>query len=128
ALFVQGARRLRAGYALTAEEGPAVAEICRLVEGMPLGIELAAGWARTLSCAEIAGEIRRGLAFLTTAMRHIPERHRSLRAVVAHSWELLTPEEQAAARRLAVFHGGCSRELAELVAGASLPLLAALVD
>jgi predicted ATPase/DNA-binding SARP family transcriptional activator len=128
ALFVQSARRLRAGYTLTAEDGPAVGEICRLVEGMPLGIELAAGWARTLSCAEIADEIRRGMAFLTTAMRHIPERHRSLMAVVAHSWELLLPEEQVAARRLAVFHGGCRREQAEPVAGATLPLLAALVD
>ncbi len=128
ALFVQSARRVQAGFVLRAEERLAVARICRLVEGMPLAIELAAAWARVLSCAEIAREIERTLApeanleFLAASMRDVPERHRSMRAVIDHSWKLLSDDEQCALRQLAVFRGGFTREAAERVAGALLAL------
>ena len=95
---------------------------------MPLGMELAATWVRLLSCAEIAAELERGLDFLQASTRDLPERHRSMRAVFAHSWQLLDAEEQQVLRRLAVFRGGFTRAAAEQVAGATLAVLAALVD
>jgi predicted ATPase/transcriptional regulator with XRE-family HTH domain len=127
-LFVQSAQRVQAGFALKAEDRLAVSHICQLVEGMPLAIELAAAWVRVLTCAEIAAEIERGLDFLASATRDVPERHHSLRAVFDHSWNLLAADERSVLCRLAVFQGGFEREAAEQIAGASLPSLAALVS
>jgi tetratricopeptide (TPR) repeat protein len=98
------------------------------VGGLPLGIEIASSWLRSLSCKEIAQEIEKGLDFLETSMRDVPERHRSLRAVFDYSWDLLGEVERGALRRLSVFVGGFSREAAEEVAGARLGLLTSLVD
>ncbi len=126
-LFLQSARRVRAGFDLAAPDRPHVARLCRLVEGVPLGIELAASWVRALTCQEIVHEIEQGADFLATSMRDLPERHRSLRAVFDSSWDLLTTDEQEALRRLAVFRGGFCREAAQEL-GVSLPLLTALVD
>ncbi len=126
-LFLQRARRAHVGFAATTEEYPAILRICRLVEGMPLGIELAAAWVRTLSCDEIAGEIERGLDFLSASAKDLPARHRSLRAVFDHSWQLLSEEEGRVLLQLSVFQGGFQREAAQEVAGATLPVLAALV-
>jgi predicted ATPase/DNA-binding XRE family transcriptional regulator/Tfp pilus assembly protein PilF len=106
----------------------AVARICTLLEGIPLAIELAAAWVRVLTINEIATEVARSIDFLALASRGAPERHRSLRAVFEHSWTLLTEEERGVLARLAVFRGGFDRTAASQVAGASLPLLAALVD
>lgn len=127
-LFVQSAQRLQADFNLTAETQPAVAHICRLLGGLPLGIELAAAWVRMLSCQEIASEIGRSLDFLAASTRDAPERHRSIKAVFDHSWQLLRAAEQGALRQLSVFRGGFRREAAEVVAGATLPILSALVD
>lgn len=127
-LFLQTAARLKATIALSEEDKPLVAHICRLVEGMPLALELAAAWTRVLSCREIMHEIQKSLDFLTASSRDMPARHRSLVVVFDYSWRLLSPQEQDVFRRLAVFRGGFSREAAEQVAGASLPLLAALMD
>ena len=126
-LFLQRARRASVGFGATAENYPAIVRICRLVEGNPLGIELAAAWVRTLACEEIAREIEGGLDFLSVSVRDIPARHRSMRAVFDHSWELLTEEEQGIMRRLSVFRGGFRREAAEQVADATLAVLPALV-
>jgi predicted ATPase/DNA-binding SARP family transcriptional activator len=127
-LFLQHAGQAQAGFALAEEEWPDLGRICRLLEGLPLGIELAAAWVRLLSCREIADEIERGLDFLSTTLRDAPERHRSLRAVFDHSWHLLSETERQALARLSVFRGGFEREAAQQVAGASLPLLASLID
>ncbi|MFN8457938.1 MAG: tetratricopeptide repeat protein [Anaerolineae bacterium] len=127
-LFVQSAGRIQADFSLTEAEKLAVARICDLVAGLPLGIELAAAWVRLLSCAEIAQEIERNLNFLATSVRDVPERHRSLRAVFAHSWNLLSAAEQQVFKQLSVFRGGFRREAAERLTGANLPVLAALVD
>ncbi len=127
-LFLQNAQRSRAGSSFSDEEESTIVRICRMVEGMPLAIELAAAWARTLSCRQIADEMEKSFGFLTTALRDVPQRHRSMRAVFEHSWNLLNAEERGALRRLAVFQGGFQKEAAEQVAAASLPLLAALVD
>jgi predicted ATPase len=126
-LFLQRARRAHVGFMVTDAARPAIVRICRLVEGMPLAIELAAAWVRTLSCLEIAQEIERGLDFLNAAARDIPPRHRSLRAVFDHSWHLLSEDERRILRRLVVFRGGFRREAAEQVAGATLSALSSLV-
>jgi predicted ATPase/DNA-binding SARP family transcriptional activator len=128
ALFLQSARRAHHHFVLQAQERAAVVRICQMVGGMPLGIELAAAWARMLSPTEIAAEIERSLDFLVGSQRNVPERHRSLRAVFDYSWNLLSPAEQRVLRRLSVFRGGFRREAGELVAGASLPILSMLVD
>ncbi|MFN8486216.1 MAG: tetratricopeptide repeat protein [Caldilineaceae bacterium] len=127
ALFLQRARRAHARFAATPADIAAIVRICELVEGMPLGIELAAAWVRTLTCAEIAQEIERGLAFLHSTARDLPARHRSLRAVFDQSWKLLSAEEQGILRRLAIFHGGFLREAAVAVADATLADLATLL-
>lgn len=125
-LFVQAARRIKADFSVRPEESAAVAQICRFVDGMPLAIELAAAWVGLLSCAEIAQELKSNLDILSTSMRDLPERHRSIRATFDHSWKLLSDEERRALQRLSVFRGGFSRDAAGNVAGASLPLLASL--
>jgi tetratricopeptide (TPR) repeat protein len=94
---------------------------------MPLAIELAATWTRTLSLSEIEQEIQRNLDFLSTNMRNLPEGHRSMQAVFDHSWFLLVEEEQQVLARLSVFRGGFTLEAAKQVAGASLPILSSLV-
>ena len=126
-LFLQRARRAYVGFNATPEDFPAIVRICQLVEGMPLGVELAAAWVRTLSCDGISQEIERGTDFLSISARDIPARHRSMRAVFDHSWKLLTAEEQRVLGRLSVFRGGFQREAAEEVAGATLTVLSALV-
>ena len=127
-LFLERARHINHAFAPDADELAAVVRICRLVQGMPLGLELAAAWTRLLSCREIADEIAVSLDFLTLSLRDLPERHRSLRAVFAHSWNLLSREERACYCALSVLRGGFTRAAAVEVADASLPLLASLMD
>jgi len=129
-LFLQRAQQVQADFTLTDddEQEQAAVRVSQLVEGLPLGIELAAAWTPVLSCREIAREIEHTLRFLETSMRDVPERHRSLRAVADHSWQALSAEQRAVLSRLSVFRGGFGREAAEQVAGASLPLLLALVN
>lgn len=126
-LFTERAGRVQRDFSL-ADEQASVTRICRLVEGMPLAIELAASWTKTMPCMLIADEIERNLNFLTTNLRNVPEQHRSMRAVFDHSWGLLNQEEQTVFKRLSVFRGGFRREAAEQVAGASLLTLSTLVD
>ena len=126
-LFLQTARRMRARFSL-ADEQPHVLRICQLVEGLPLGLELAASWIRVMACREIAQQIERNLDVLSDQLKDVPDRHHSARAVFEYSWSLLAPEEQAVFMKLAVFPGGFRREAAEKVAGAPLSLLFTLVD
>lgn len=127
-LFLQRARRVKMDFEVLPGDRPYLARICQLVEGAPLAIELAAAWVSMLSLKEIAEEIASNLDFLTTKMKDIPERHRSLKAVFAHSWKLLSDEERNVLCRLAVFRGGFQRQAAEQVAGASLPILMSLLS
>ncbi len=127
-LFLQHARRVNTNFTLTDLNKLAIIRICRLVEGMPLAIELAAAWVRALSPQAIAGEIAHSLDILETPARNVEPRHRNMRAVLEHSWNLLSPEEQAAYSKLAVFRGGFTREAAESVAEASLRTLSSLLD
>jgi predicted ATPase/DNA-binding SARP family transcriptional activator len=127
-LFVQSASRVRRDFSLATAGASSVARICHLVEGMPLAIELAAPWIRVMGCQDIAREIECNVGFLTTTLRDMPPRHRSMRAVFDHSWELLSSGERRVLERLSVFQGGFHRPAAEAVARASLPMLSALVD
>ncbi len=126
--YVQSARKISPTFALTAENIDGVIQICRLVSGMPLSLELAAAWVDMLSAAEIAEEIQNSLDFLETNLRNVPERHKSIRAIFDASWEKLNDREKKIFARLTIFHGGFSRRAARSVAGASLPVLARLVD
>jgi predicted ATPase/DNA-binding SARP family transcriptional activator len=125
-LFEQSARRAHPAFQLGEQNLPEVMRICRLVQGMPLGIELAAAWVELLSPREIAGEIERSASFLEANWIDAPERQRSMRSVFAWSWQLLKPAEQQLFRRLALFRGGFTRQAAEAVVGASLTSLASL--
>ena len=128
ALFLQRARQARLDFTPALEDLPHIERICQLVEGLPLGLELAAAWIRALSCREIAQEIEHSIDFLASAARDVPQRHRSIRAVFDYSWQLLSAEDQQVMMRLSVFKGGFTRESAAQVAGAALPVLSALVD
>ncbi len=126
-LFIARAQRVRNDFDLT-RESLHVIRICRLVEGMPLAVELAGGWLKTLTCKQIGDEIQRNLDILVSPARDAPTRHRSIRAVFDHSWMLLTEDQQIVFRRLSVFRGGFTLQAAEKVAGGSLWMLSSLVD
>ena len=127
-LFKQRARRVLVGFEPSLEEKVDIARICRLVQGMPLAIELAATWVKVLSCREIAAEIERSLDFLAAELQDIPKRQRSIRAVFRHSWNLAPKKEQDIFAKLSVFRDGFTREAAKKVAGASLKTLSSLAD
>ncbi|MFD8815532.1 ATP-binding protein, partial [Streptomyces sp. NPDC059627] len=113
-LFEQRARAARPGVDLPADR---VTEICRHLDGLPLAVELAAARVRVLSVADIALPLRDRFALLRGGARDAPERHRTLRAVVEWSWNLLEPEGRAALRALSVFPGGFDAAAAEYVLG-----------
>ena len=127
-LFLERARQIRPGFSLDDDERAEAVRVCGLVEGLPLGIELAASWVSVLSCSEIADEIERNIDFLATSMRDVPERHRSLRAAFDQSWRLLSVEQQAVLARLSVLRGDFGRDAAVAVADADLRLLSELVS
>jgi predicted ATPase/DNA-binding CsgD family transcriptional regulator len=127
-LFVLGAQRACADFALQPDDLPALVRICSLVEGMPLAILLAAAWVEVLSVHEIAEEIARSFDFLTAEMRDAPRRQWSIRAVFEPTWQRLSEAERDVFKRLSVFRSGCSRQAAQAVTGASLPVLQALVN
>ncbi len=122
-LFRDRARQVDPRFTLGPATAGAVGRICRMVDGLPLGIELAAGWMPTLSVEEIAAEIEQGLDFLESTRRDVPAQHRSLRATFDRSWMFLSADEQACLSRLAVFPGGFTREPARVVAGTDLNML-----
>lgn len=127
-LFMQSAKRVMPGFDLNDETAQDVAEVVRLIGGLPLGAELAAGWLEMLPLDEIVQEIEKSLDFLETDLRDVPERHRSLRAVADYSWNLLGDEEREVFLKLSVFRSGFEREAAQKVAGASLRNLTNLVN
>lgn len=103
-----------------------VAQVCRLVEGLPLAIELAAAWAEHLPPDEIAANLRQGLDVLSATRQDIPERHRSIRAVLESSWHMLSEAEQHVLAQLAVFRGDFSRAAASAITGAQPAVLIGL--
>ncbi len=126
-LFEQVARRVDATFAVNQSNLPLVYRICQLVQGMPLGIELAAAWVEMLPLDQIVAEIEQSLDFLHYDWRDAPERQHSLRAVFDWSWRLLTAAEQQTLRQLSVFRGGFTRDAAQAILGVSLRGLSSLV-
>src|SRR6266545_3332168 len=126
-LFEARASLVRPGFRL-ATDADDVARLCRLLAGVPLAIELAARWVRSATPSAIADRLGGGLDLLATSSPDIERRHRSLRAVVDWSWQLLTDQERLVLARLSVLRGGFDLDAAAAVAGATLPLLGALVD
>ena len=129
------AMAVRPDFELGEANAAAVARICRALDGMPLAIELAAVWLRTLTPAQLAERLDDRFGLLTGGSRTALPQHRTLRAVVDWSWDLLTASEQVLARRLAVFPGGATLAAAEYVCAnklltrtAVLPALSGLVD
>jgi predicted ATPase/DNA-binding XRE family transcriptional regulator len=127
-LFLQRAKQIKREFTFRSDDLDSIKRICELVDGLPLGLELAASWVRMISVPEIAAEIERSVDFLTTTARDVPARHRSISSVLDHSWNLLSIEEQRVMMRLSVFRGGFTRQAAEQVAGATLEVLARLID
>jgi predicted ATPase/DNA-binding CsgD family transcriptional regulator len=127
-LFVQRAHAANPGLILESADLRHIARICRLVEGMPLGIELAASWVDTLTPAEIGHEIEHSLDILASELRDVPTSQHSIRAVFERSWNLLSDQQQMAFQKLAVFQGGFTREAAEAITGVNLLTLHLLVS
>ena len=120
-LFVQCAARIRPDFELTPGNAARRGAHLPLTEGLPLAIELAASWARTLRRTRSRASWRAGLASLASTAYDVPERHRSLAAVFEHSWARLLPREQVILAQLAVFRGGFDRAAAEAVVGEVAP-------
>jgi predicted ATPase/DNA-binding NarL/FixJ family response regulator len=128
ALFIDLLRRLEPDLRVTPDILNGASLICRQVQGLPLAIELAVGWADTLSLEEIAQEIARSIDFLETRRRDCPDRHRNIRAVLDASLQTLPDEDRAVLEKLCVFRSSFTREATEAVAGATLHSLARLVN
>ncbi|MBW7885834.1 MAG: tetratricopeptide repeat protein, partial [Caldilineaceae bacterium] len=112
---------------LPGEEQTAIARICQQLDGLPLGIRLAAAMMRIYSCQEIAANLTRTLDFAVAETSELPPRHTSLRAMFEHSWKLLNEEQRQAYARLSVFSGGFTTGAAAEVAGVSPQQLLDLV-
>ncbi len=116
-LFVERTRAVNPGFALSTGNEPVIAEIVQRLDGLPLAIELAAARGALLSPAALLARLERPLPHLTDGPRDQPARHRTMRAAIAWSYELLTPEEQRVFRALGVFAGGGTLEAVEYVGG-----------
>jgi predicted ATPase len=114
-LFVERMHAVRPTARLSDESAVAIADICRRLDGLPLAIELAAARTRVLTPQALLARLGRRLPLLTSPARDVPERHRTLRATIDWSYDLLEREEQRLFRWLAVFVGGCTLEAAEAV-------------
>lgn len=118
-LFCDRAHRISKEFKLTAENYRHVAQICQLVAGMPLAIELAVSWTPDFPLPQLADTLRNDLDMLQTTQRDVPPQHRSMRAVFDQSWALLSPAEQGLLSRFSVFRGGFDLDAAQQVADAS---------
>jgi predicted ATPase/class 3 adenylate cyclase len=135
ALFVQRAAAVDPGFRLTEANAPAVAELCRRLDGLPLAIELAASRVKLLSPRAILERLEHRLQLLTGGPVDLPARQRTLREAIGWSHDLLEENERMVLRRLSVFAGGWTLDAADAVASPgrelgrdSLEVLSSLVD
>jgi predicted ATPase/DNA-binding XRE family transcriptional regulator len=122
-LFCERAHAVRPDSALTDANASTVAAICHRLDGMPLAIELAAARVAIFPPEVLLKRLERRLPLLTGGARDTPVRHQSMRDAITWSYDLLSSEEQALFRRLAIFIGGFTLEAAEVIGGSSsIPL------
>jgi predicted ATPase/class 3 adenylate cyclase len=114
-LFIERARATAPAFRITAENAVAVAGICARLDGLPLGIELAASMVRVLEPGEILARLEQRLPMLATGASDLPERQRTLRGAIEWSYELLQPSQKALFGRLGIFAAGCTIEAAEAI-------------
>lgn len=119
-LFLDSARRVLPSFTPNPADRAAILRVCLLLQGLPLAIELAASWVRTISCVELQQELERDLGLLESPASDFPQRQRSLQAVFDYSWNLLGDHDRNALKGLSVFEGGFDRKAAEAVASCSL--------
>ncbi|WP_327002295.1 winged helix-turn-helix domain-containing protein [Dactylosporangium sp. NBC_01737] len=127
-LFAARAAAQQRGFRLDERTGPAVAQLCRRLDGLPLALELAATRVRALGVQGVVDRLDDRFQLLTTSQRDIPARQRTLTAVIGWSWDLLDAADRAVLARLAVFSDGCTPEAAEQVCRTDLDALARLMD
>ncbi|MEU4555868.1 BTAD domain-containing putative transcriptional regulator [Micromonospora violae] len=127
-LFAARAAAQQRGFRLDERTAPAVAQLCRRLDGLPLALELAATRVRALGVRGVVDRLDDRFRLLSTAQRDVPPRQRTLTAVIAWSWDLLDDPDQTVLARLAVFPDGCTPEAAEQVCRTDLDALARLVD
>ncbi|MGI4790654.1 MAG: tetratricopeptide repeat protein [Janthinobacterium lividum] len=131
-LYVDRAKAVRPDFSVTPENAPAIASVCRMLDGSPLALELAASWVRLLPPRAMWERLARqtGMTALETRRSDAPARHHSLRAALDWSWRLLRPAEQCFLRHLSIFRGGWTLEAAEEVCAEpnSLSLLSHLME
>jgi predicted ATPase/DNA-binding SARP family transcriptional activator len=127
-LFIQRARQVQRRFSLDTASAGAILRICRLADGLPLAIELAAAAASSRPPAEIAEQIASGLAALPLGFVDAPERQRSIEATLAYSWSLLTPAEQELVVQAAAFRSSFDGLAARAVLSQAPAGLQALVD
>lgn len=121
-LFVDRAKAVRPDFHLTRTNAASVAELCDRLEGVPLALELAASRAVVASPAQMLKKLEHRFDLLVARKRGVAERHRTLRATIDWSYQLLAPELQEFFDRLSVFRGGCALEAAETVCNEPLAL------
>ncbi|GAK53314.1 transcriptional activator domain [Candidatus Moduliflexus flocculans] len=127
-LLMRSAQRQHPDFTLSEANLPHILRLCRLADGMPLALELAASWCHILSCDQIVAEIEQSLDVLTSRSPDYPARHQSVRAVFDSLWMRLSMQEQRRLCQLSIFQGSFDVAEAETIAGTSLPLLASFVD
>nr|BFE59030.1 BTAD domain-containing putative transcriptional regulator [Dactylosporangium thailandense] len=127
-LFTARAAAQQRTFRLDERTAPEVARLCRRLDGLPLALELAATRVRALGLHGVVERLDDRFALLATQQRDVPERQRTLTAVITWSWDLLDAEERRVLARLSVFADGCTPEAAEEVCGTDLDVLARLVD
>jgi DNA-binding SARP family transcriptional activator/predicted ATPase len=125
--LLQAIRRHCPDYEVPVAAWPQLIQICQLVEGLPLGLELAAAWVRYLPLVGIIEAFLEQPQQLTAVCHNVPDRHNSLEAACAYSWQLLSPAERQGMVRLSLFANGFDQAGAAAL-GVSLPLLTRLVD
>lgn len=127
-LFIQNARRYLRAFQPTASDMEAIIQTCRLLDGMPLGIELASAWVRFLSCEEIVADLTASLDMAEQEMIQASGQHKTLHAAFDRSWTLLDKPLQSILCQLSLFQGSFTREAAQAVAQSSLAHLVRLMD
>jgi molecular chaperone HtpG len=127
-LFINRAVHSQADFSFTEKDLPHIVQICRLVDGSPLALELAASRVRELSCEQIDIELQRNLGVLKTNMLDIPERHRSIHTTFDPYWESFSGMERLIYQRMSVFQDGFNLAAAEAITDATLPMLSKLLD